>query len=82
LLKQESEWLIWYYSGVVAYKHYVPITRKKSDIFNKIEWARKKDREAKKIAEEATKFARNDLSIENTYLYFYKVLCEYAKLQK
>jgi glycosyl transferase family 90 len=81
LLKQTSEWVLWYSKGLIPFKHYIPVTSEASDIFEKIEWAINHDDEAKQISMEATRFARNDLSLESTYMYFYKVLIEYAKIQ-
>lgn len=82
LIKQDSDWIIWYSRGVIPYKHFVPVSRYPEDIFGKIEWAINHDAEAHQIAKQASQFAQNDLSLENTYLYLYKLITEYAKLQK
>jgi hypothetical protein len=82
LLKQTSDYIVWYSAGVIPYKHYLPVTHEAEDIFNKIEWAKNHDEEAKQMAMEATYFALNDLSLENTYLYLYKLLIAYSQLQK
>lgn len=81
LLKHESDEMQWYYKGLKPYQHYVPFKSDFSDIFEKIEWAKNHDLEAIKITKQATEFAKDFLSIEQTYLYFYKVLLNYARLQ-
>lgn len=82
LLKQESDDIQWYYKGLIPYQNYVPYKNDFSDIIDKVEWAIKHDCNAKRIAINATEFARKDLSVEYIYLYFYKVLLEYARLQE
>jgi len=80
LFKSGSDHVQWYYKGLRPYQHYVPLEHDMADIFEKIEWAKKHDEEVKQIAAQATTFAVHSLSIENIYLYFYKVLLEYARL--
>jgi Glycosyl transferase family 90 len=82
LLKQVSQNIQWYYQGLVPYQHYVPLASDVSDIFEKIEWAQSHDEEAKWIAEQASAFASQSLSVENIYVYFYKVLLKYARFQR
>lgn len=81
LLKQDSDWICWYTAGLVPYRHFVPVSSSSDDIFAKIEWAKGHDAEARQMAQNGTEFALNDLSLENTYLYLYRVLIEYSKLQ-
>jgi hypothetical protein len=82
LLKQVSDNTQWYYKGLIPYQHYVPLADDLSDIFEKVEWSKEHDQEAQEIARNATEFASENLSLENTYLYFYRALQEYAKLQQ
>jgi hypothetical protein len=82
LLKQDSDYILWYSAGLVPYKHYLPVTRDEKDVFDKIDWAKEHDEEAQQIATEATHFAKNDLCLESTYLYLYRLLRAYSELQK
>jgi len=81
LVKQQSDWVLWYSRGLVPYVNYVPFTNPGEDLETVIEWAKAHDDQAKRIAYEGRRFAMKDLSIENTYLYLYKVLMAYSALQ-
>lgn len=82
LIKQQSDWVLWYSRGLIPYVNYVLFTTASDDLDGVIEWAREHDNEARKIALEGRRFAKEDLSTENTYLYLYKVLVAYSALQK
>lgn len=82
VLKQVTENVQWYYGGLEPYKHYVPVKEDLSDLVEQIEWAKAHDLEARLIAEEATQFVKDNLGSEDTALYFYLLLKEYARLQK
>ncbi|MBX7066105.1 MAG: hypothetical protein K1X28_02630 [Parachlamydiales bacterium] len=82
ILKQVTPNIQWYYCALEPYKHYVPVKEDLSDLLEKIEWAKTHDLEAKLIAEEASQFARDNLEPEDTALYLYLLLKEYALLQK
>lgn len=82
LIKQQSDWVLWYSRGLVPYVNYVPFTDPADDLDEVIEWAREHDDEARRIALEGRRFAKEELSSENTYLYLYKVLVAYSALQR
>lgn len=82
LLKQVSNDIQWFYGGLIPYKHYIPLKIDLTDTFEKIQWAKNNDVKAEKISKNATKFARESLSRDNIYKYFYLVLKEYARLQQ
>ncbi len=82
VLKQLTSNIQWYYGGLEPYKHYVPVKEDLSDLLQQIEWAKTHDLEARLIAEEATQFVKDNLSPEDTALYFFLLLKEYARLQK
>lgn len=81
VLKQVTPNIQWYYGALEPYKHYVPLKEDLSDLLEKIEWAKEHDLEARLIAEEATHFIENNLQPEDTALYLYLLIKEYAKLQ-
>ncbi|MBU6383829.1 MAG: hypothetical protein KGQ49_00295 [Verrucomicrobia bacterium] len=79
VLKQVTPNIQWYYRALEPYKHYIPVKEDLSDLLEQIEWAKNHDMEAKLIAEESTQFAQNNLGPEDTALYLYLLLQEYAK---
>jgi hypothetical protein len=79
VLKQMTPNIQWYYRGLKPYEHFIPVKRDLSDLFEQIEWAQTHDQEAKQIAENATSFIKNELSIEDVFVYMTHLLREYAK---
>jgi hypothetical protein len=47
----------WYYDRIKPFEHYVPVRADMSDLFEKIEWARSHQREAREIAAAGQRFA-------------------------
>lgn len=80
ILKQESEYIQWFYTALEPYVHYVPYAQDCSDLEEKIQWLRSHQAEAKTIAQNAYDFADRNLRNEDVMLYFYLLLQEYAKL--
>jgi len=79
--KQESNQIQWFYGALHPYEHYIPIKNDISDLIDKINWAKKNDSICLKITKNATSFAKNNLMLENVYVYLYKVLEKYSKYQ-
>lgn len=82
LLKHDSDNIQWFYSVLEPNKHYIPIARDFSDLFQKFKWAQEHDAKCKEISENATNFAKEYLTQENSFFYYYKAIEAYAKLQK
>lgn len=80
-LKQESDEVQWFYGALKPYVHYIPVQNDLSDLLKKILWAKEHDEEAKIIADQATKFASENLRFEDVYFYLYLTLSHYAKHQ-
>ncbi len=80
-LKQESDEVQWFYRALKPYVHYIPVQNDLSDLLEKIEWARKHDREAQNISIQAQQFASQHLKFEDVYFYLYLALHHYAKHQ-
>ena len=82
VLKQITPNRQWYYGGLEPYRHYIPVKADLSDLMEKINWAQEHDEEAKEIAEQATQFVKNNLMIEDTFLYLYQLLLHYSDLRR
>lgn len=80
ILKQESEYIQWFYNAIEPYVHYIPFALDCSDLEEKIHWLKEHQTEAKAIAQNAYDFAIHNLENEDVMLYFYLLLQEYAKL--
>jgi hypothetical protein len=80
-IKQETDNEQWFYDAIKPWVHYIPVKQDLSDIIEKVEWVKTHDDEAKKIADESTKFVQNNLMPEHIDLYIVTLLNEYAKLQ-
>lgn len=80
-LKQESNQVQWFYKALQPYEHYIPVANDLSDIEDKIAWAKQHDEDLQKISSQARKFAKENLLLEDNYLYLSLVLKRYAALQ-
>ena len=81
VLKQDSNSIQWYYSGLQPYVHYIPVKADMSDLIDQIRWARENDKQAKTISQQAQIFAQENISHMKVLQYVYLLLNEYAKLQ-
>lgn len=82
VLKQETENRMWYYFPLRPWVHYVPLKKDLSDLMEKICWCIENDDEARKIADQGRKFAKENIMPEHCCLYCVKALRKYASLQK
>jgi hypothetical protein len=57
LLKQENQYIEFYYSGLKAGKHYMSIKANMSDLGSQLAWARLHDDEARKMASQMHDFS-------------------------
>jgi hypothetical protein len=81
-MKQESDDILWFFSELVPWHHYIPLKHDLSDALEKVHWAQEHDREAEQIALQAREFALTHLMPEHILLYCYKALVKYASLQQ
>ena len=72
--KQDSDQIQWFYAALEPYRHFVPIQNDLSDLLERIEWAKEHDDEVQAISANAQEFARNNLMIEDDYLYLFLAL--------
>lgn len=82
IFKQSSDNIQWFYRALAPNVHYIPIQNDMGDLVEKVEWAKSHDAEVKKMTANAHLFAQHNLQIEDVHMYFYLLLCEYAKLMK
>lgn len=81
VFKDESVDIQWFYKELKPYVHYIPVASDFSDLPEKVQWAKEHDKEAKKIAQNATAFINHNLKLKHIYAYIGELLNEYAKLQ-
>lgn len=82
VLKQDSEFIEWFYQALTPYVHYIPYKEDCSDLAEKVQWLRSHQEEAQQIAQNAYDFYVDNLENEDLMLYYYLLLHEYAKLQR
>jgi hypothetical protein len=82
ILKQDSEYYEHFYHQLNPWEHYVPLKKDLSDVREKLEWALSHDEEARKIAENAYRFAVENLLPDKLYCYMYRLLKGYSDLQQ
>ena len=80
LLKQDSDYIQWYYEGLKPGYHYLPVEKDLANLLPRIEWAKQHDYQAKEIANHAKEFAEENLSQESIYRYLCLLLREYQKV--
>lgn len=80
--KQESDDIMWFFSQLKPWVHYIPLKRDLTDVLDKVHWARNHDAEAHQIAQNARAFALTTLMPEHIVLYCAKTLLKYASLQR
>ncbi|NGX52984.1 MAG: hypothetical protein KR126chlam5_01291, partial [Candidatus Anoxychlamydiales bacterium] len=79
VLKNSSNYLEWYYSGVKSDRHYLEFDSDK-DLISKIHWLKDNDKKAKKISENANVFANENLTNEATLAYISKLFRKLSEL--
>ncbi|KAG8197109.1 hypothetical protein JTE90_004369 [Oedothorax gibbosus] len=79
VLKQESEYYEHFYNDIQPMVHYVPFDRDLSNLVEKLQWAVDHDSEAKVIAENAQKYALENLMPKDILCYYAVLFKEYSK---
>ncbi|MDQ5956681.1 MAG: glycosyl transferase family 90 [Candidatus Rhabdochlamydia sp.] len=82
LFKQITDDILWFYSQLEPYVHYIPVAKDLSNILTQIEWAKNHDAECKEMVSRAYELAEEILNPESVYLYFYRLLEAYSEKQK
>ncbi len=81
VFKDQTENYQWFYRALKPYEHYIPVKADFSDLPEKVKWAKEHDKEAKKIAKNATRFINQNLKSYHIHSYIGKLLTDYSKLQ-
>lgn len=82
LVKQETSKLQWFYPALKAYKNYVPVNEKLTDLFEQYNWMKNNDEEVYIIAQNANNFIKNNLIPEHIEAHMVITLNEYSKIQQ
>lgn len=82
LVKQETEYIEWFYPALKAYTHYVPVQEDLTDIFSQLDWMRSNDEKVKEISINAQRFVKNNLMPEDIEKQMVIVLNRYSQIQK
>jgi hypothetical protein len=80
IFKPESKWIQWYHADWRPYIHYIPVKMDLEDLIDKLEWAKKHDKQAKRIANNMRKYARKRINPEANLLYLYLLINAYSQL--
>ena len=80
-LKQESNQIQWFYNALKPFEHYIPIENDMSDLCEKIKWAKENNEKVKIIINNAQDFVLNNLLFEDNYVYLFRILYNYSRLQ-
>lgn len=71
---------VWLDAGLEAWKHYVQIHGNLSDLLDQLDWAKQHDEDSARIAAEAARFAKSDLTLEASLFYLYQLLLRLSKV--
>lgn len=82
MFKQVTNDVLWFYTTLKPYVHYIPVKEDLSDLISRIMRAKRHDKVCRKIAINAFQLAQEVLTPEATYLYFYRLLEAYSIKQK
>ena len=82
VFKQESSYYEHFYSGLQPWVHFVPVAADLADLLQRVQWARDNDSKARQIAENAQKFAEDNLLPQNVLCYHAQMLSRWAKIIK
>ena len=81
IFKNMTPSIQWFYGRLKPYVHFIPVAEDLSDLLLQLQWAHNHDKECKKVAKNAALLAEEIFTQESIYLYLYRLLEEYAKLQ-
>ncbi|PHJ14965.1 protein disulfide-isomerase domain-containing [Cystoisospora suis] len=82
LLKHDSPYYEWFYADIEPMVHYIPFKSDLSDIIDRLKWAEAHPDEAQAIADRAQTYARENLTPDRIFCYYYRALAQYASRQK
>ncbi len=80
IFKVDSPAIQWYYSELQPYVHYIPVKANLEDLIAQLRWAQEHDAEAKNIADNARRFAKEHITVDCNLLYLYCLIVRYSQL--
>ncbi|XP_059618347.1 protein O-glucosyltransferase 2-like [Phlebotomus argentipes] len=80
VLKQESPFYEHFYGSLKPMVHYIPFRRDLSDLISKLQWAKAHDAEARKIAQNARAFVRENLLPAHIFCYHVLLFRRWSEL--
>jgi hypothetical protein len=81
IMRQESPHAEFWYTKLVPYIHYIPVSYDGSDLLHKVRWARSHDSNVQSMAMVAKSVARLMFTDDNIACYYYRLLTKYSILQ-
>lgn len=81
VLKQDSSYYEHFYADLQPNEHYIPVKRDLSNVVEKVTWAKFNDKEARRIAANGQRYARDNLMPDKLYCYMLTLFQEYARRQ-
>lgn len=82
VLLMQHRWQQFYYPGLAAWEHYVPVADDMSDLPARFAWLRANPEQAESIGIEGRRFAKSVLSVKSIEDHFAKVLNRCARLPR
>ena len=80
IIRERSDHIEWFHGAIKEGVHYVCYDTDCNDLAEVINYLRAHDDEAKRISDAATKFAKDNLTLEDIALYLYRLFEAYAAL--
>jgi hypothetical protein len=74
ILKVDSAYTLWFAHLIKPYEHYIPVKSDLSDLYEKIEWCKRHDKDCKRISENAYVFYKTTLSKDGILDYVQSLL--------
>lgn len=82
IFQPESPWIQWYSDELIPYHNYIPLKADLSDLLFKLNELKKNDNQAKELAKNSLRFAKNHLLYVNHLVYLYELLKQYSLVIK
>ncbi|XP_066596302.1 protein O-glucosyltransferase 2-like isoform X2 [Prorops nasuta] len=79
VFKQDSPYYEHFYKSLKSGEHYISVKRDLSNLVEQIKWAKKHDKEVKKISRTARQFVRDNLLPQHIFCYYAVLFNEWSK---
>jgi hypothetical protein len=82
VFKQDSPYVEHFYGSLREWEHYIPVRSDLGDLLEKIDWARTHDAEARAVAANGVRFARQHLLPKDVVCYHAQLVREWTRRLK